>query len=183
MTELTENISSQTEAIKFLQQQKAKYSNTEKFLEAAEITKSIQEENTKKRKLELELQKLQSKEVRSSEYCLKKKKRKSFPQRENSSSMSAEADTDVDISSDNEFVPRLIRADSVPHKVLAKMVSSTGSIFNSNTGLDSVSKQDIANQKSADAKESSESQVDPPSSPNISILAAEDNNDQQSFLV
>ena len=75
MTELTENISSQTEAIKFLQQQKAKYSNTEKFLEAAEITKSIQEENTKKRKLELELQKLQSKEVRSSEYHLKKKKR------------------------------------------------------------------------------------------------------------
>ena len=48
MIELTENISSQ-EAIKFLQQQKTKYSNTEKFLEAAEITKSIQEENTKKR--------------------------------------------------------------------------------------------------------------------------------------
>jgi hypothetical protein len=30
MIELTENISSQAEAIKFLQQQKAKYSNTEK---------------------------------------------------------------------------------------------------------------------------------------------------------
>ena len=183
MIELTENISSQEEAIKFLQQQKTKYSNTEKFLEAAEITKSIQEENTKKRKLELELQKLKSKEARSDEYRLKKKKGKSVSHKENSSSVSADGDTDVDISSDYEFVPTLIRADSVPQKVLEEMVKCTGSNFDSSTTLDSVSQQDIANQTSADVDENSESQVDPTSSSNVSVLATKDNNDQHPFLV
>ena len=179
MIELTENISSQEEAIKFLQQQKTKYSNTDKFLEAAEITKSIQEENTKKRKLELELQKLKSKEARSTEYRLKSKKRKSVPRKEKYSSVS----TEVDISSDNEFVRKLIRTDSVPQKVLEEMIKGTGSNFNSSTTLDSVSQQDIANQTLADVVESCESQVNPPSLSNFSALPREDKTDEPPFLV
>jgi hypothetical protein len=56
----------------------------------------------------LELQKLKSNEARSSEYHLKKKKRKLSPcvHKEKSSSMSAEDDTDINISSDDEFVQK-----------------------------------------------------------------------------
>ena len=71
--ELAESISSQKETVQFLQQQKVKYSNTEKYLEAAEINKSILEENMKKRKLELELQQLNAKEMRSKAHQAKKK--------------------------------------------------------------------------------------------------------------
>lgn len=156
-----------------------------KNTEAAEITKSIQEESTTTRKLELELQKLKSNEARSSEYQLKKKKRKLSPcaHKEKSSSMSAEDDTDINISSDDEFVPKLIREDSVPEKVLEKTFDCTGSHFNSNISLDSVSEQDIANQKSADVVESSELQVDPPTSSSVPVLATEDSSNQRPFLV
>ena len=50
--ELSEGIVSQKETIQLLQQQKVKYTNAEKFLEPAEINKSISEENQKTRKME-----------------------------------------------------------------------------------------------------------------------------------
>lgn len=154
-----------------MQQRKTKYSNTETFLEAAEITKSIQEENTKKRKLESELQKLKSKEATSSTYHQKKKKRKSSALEEKSPSVSAEGDTDVHISSDDELVPKLKRADSVLPKVLQEMLSGTGSHLDSNISLDFVTEQDTANQDSAGVEESNKLQVDPSTSSSVSVLA------------
>lgn len=180
MVELTENISSQSEAIKFLQQQKTKYSNTETFLEAAEITKSIQ--NTKKRKLESELQKLKSKEATSSKYHQKKKKRRSSALEEKSPSVSAEGDTDVHISSDDELVPKLKRADSVLPNVLQQMLSGTGSHLDSNISLNFVTEQDTSNQDSAGVEESNKLQVDPSTSSSVSVLATKSNNDQRPFF-
>jgi hypothetical protein len=122
MKELSESISSQRETIQFLQQQKVKFSNTEKFLEAAEINKSILEENMQKRKLELELQQLNAKEMRSKTHQAKKKRK--MVMREETTNMSTDSDDTVSnrISSDEEslssnddtpVMPRLQRSTAV----------------------------------------------------------------------
>ena len=129
----------------------------------------------------MELQKLKSKEARSTEYRLKSKKRKLVPRKEKYSSVSTEVDTDVDISSDKNLFRKLIRTDSVPQKVLEEMIKGTGSNFNSSTTLDSVSQQDIANQTLADVVESCETQVNPPSLSNFSALPREDKTDEPLF--
>ena len=85
---LSEGISSQVETIKFLQQQKVKYSNTEKFLEASEINNRILEESKKKRKFELELEKMKAKKARSV-------KQKSSSPNKITLGDSTEGDTDV----------------------------------------------------------------------------------------
>ena len=105
--ELSEGISSQVETIKFLQQQKVKYSNTEKFLEAAEINKSILEESKKKRKFELELEKMKAKKARSV-------KQKSSSQNKITLGDSTEGDTDVIESSDEESLSQTSRDPSPP---------------------------------------------------------------------
>ena len=120
MKELSESISSQKETVQFLQQQKAKYSNVEKFLEAAEINKSILKENMKMRKMELELQQLKAKDMRSKAHQAKKKRRKEV--REETRETTTESDDTDIISSDEEssfsvdnttVVPRLQRSTAV----------------------------------------------------------------------
>lgn len=118
MKELSESILSQKETIQFLQQQKVKYSNTEKFLEAAEINKSILDENVKKRKLETELQQLNAKEMRSKAHEMKKKRK--IGARGKATSLSTESDDTDIISSDEEpassndnTMPRLQRSTAV----------------------------------------------------------------------
>lgn len=119
MKELSENISSQRETIQFLQQQKLKYSNAEKFLEAAEINKTILEESMKKRKVELELEQLNAKEMRSKAHQAKKK-RKMVVREKTTKSFTESDDTNIilsdeSVSSNNDtaVMPRLQRSTAV----------------------------------------------------------------------
>ena len=109
ITEISENIASLKETIKFLQLQKVKYANSEKFLEAAEMNKRILEENTKKRKLEVELQKLSNVEAKSVTYKKRKMAKSSTVTKHDSDdakSLSSEGgDTDIITSSEGESPP------------------------------------------------------------------------------
>ena len=141
--ELSESILSQKETIQFLQQQKVKYSNTEKFLEAAEINKSILEENVKTRKLELELEKLNAKETRSKAYQTKKKQRIDLTKKTSSSSTSDDTDItssgEEPASNDNNallILPKLQRSSAIRSGSITTSTGRTHLISNDHSTAD-----------------------------------------------
>ena len=74
--DIQESITSITDTIKLLTQQKQQYVNTEKFLQAAEINTTILEKSKVKRDLERELANLSKANKRSKDYHVAKKKKR-----------------------------------------------------------------------------------------------------------
>ena len=101
--DIQESITSITDTINLLTQQKQQYVNTEKFLQAAEINTTILEKGKAKRDLERELANLLKADRRSKDYHVAKKKRRNSV-RSSSQSSSKEQDQKSSESGDTELV-------------------------------------------------------------------------------
>ena len=108
--DIQESITSLTETINLLAQQKQQYVNAEKFLQAAEINSTILEKNKAKRDLQRELDNLSKAKERSKDYYMaKKRKRRNSKESSSQSSLgeqgqksSESGDTEVILSSGND---------------------------------------------------------------------------------
>lgn len=120
--ELSSDIKSLQESITFLDKQKEKYKNSEMFLEAANITNRIQEEKSKKRKLEVELKVLTSG---------KRPKKKILSSQSQSSSAYSPTSTsdgnDTDILSEEDTKP------PKPHPLMSWLASARSAAKRSET--------------------------------------------------
>lgn len=147
--DIQESITSLTETINLLVQQKQQYVNAEKFLQAAEINTTILEKNKAKRDLERELGNLSKAKKRSKDYYMAKKRKRRNPKESSSQSSLGEegqqsnesGDTEVILSSgidsndevdppftfgssDDEFDPpsTLVRQNAMPFEELQALV-------------------------------------------------------------
>ena len=143
--DIQESITSITDTINLLIQQKQQYVNTEKFLQAAEINTTILEKNKAKRDLERELANLSKAKKRSKDYHVAKKKMcRSSKGSSSQSSLGEEAqkssesgDTEAFVSSNDEIGPSftskgsddefdppstLVRQNAMPFKELQALV-------------------------------------------------------------
>jgi hypothetical protein len=146
--DIQESITSITDTINLLIQQKQQYVNTEKFLQAAEINTTILEKNKAKRDLERELANLSKAKNRSKDYHVAKKKKRGSSKGSSSQSSLGEqgqkssesGDTEAFVSSDidsndevdppftsggsdDEFdPPPLVRQNAMPFKELQALV-------------------------------------------------------------